>query len=287
MYQYSISELSSGKALVRALHTTGSTVTFELYDGAGVSVPLTSAACTEIATSGVFVFDLDNITTKPTSFENYQGFFKDGVTVVGYIEARAGGWVALIDPAGVNVVTITTEETDTTPIPDVFVKVYNSDQTVLLRTGNTDTNGEIIFNMDDGTYVVVLYKNAVNFSPTESLVVLGPTADTYNGEVLTSPVPAAANVCRVSGFAFVQSSTGAIPSFDGTATITQLPFNIDNIFYEGQKVAATFNAGTGEFYWDLPYNAVVKLNSRNIGIANGVISVPPQAAASLNDLDIR
>lgn len=284
--RYSTSEVSSAHA--KGWFNTGDTVAIEVFKvGTGLEA-LTSAVCTEVGTSGVFQWAWSNLITSPTAFTEYIWVMTntDPVPTVQVESATFGGVYDIIGGTGPSAVTIQTQEADTAPIPDVYVQVYNLSG-LLLRTGTTDAAGELALNMNDGTYQVTLTKNQVNFAATEALIVSGATTDTYTGEVLTLPVPATANVCRVSGFAFVQNSTGAVPSFDGTATIKNLPFNIDNIFYEGQTVLATFNATTGQFYWDLPYNAVAKLNSRVVGFANGVISVPPQAAASLNDLDIR
>jgi hypothetical protein len=289
-FRYTADEASNAYAVGN--FGTGDTVTVTVYKVFGGTLEsLTTGACLEIGTTGVFRWAWSNLTTAPTAFSEYLYIMTNGV-ITQREAVLFGGYPDTIinligGAAGASVVTITVEETDTTPIPDVGMAVWNLMQTVLLRTAVTDASGQVILNLDDASYTVVLTKNQVNFDPTETLVVSGATSDTYNGEVLTIPVPATANVCRVSGFAFVQDSTGAVPSFDGKATIKNLPFNIDNIFYEGQEVLATFNATTGMFYWDLPYNAVVKLNSRVVGLANGIISVPPQAAASLNDLDIR
>lgn len=284
MDRYTLGELPDTYAV--EWFNPGDTVTVSVYNLlGGASVALTSNACIEIGTTGVFRWSWDNITTKPTDYVQYLYIMDNGLTEqVGY--TTFGGYPELIAPTGTSTVTITVEETDTTPIADVFVKVFSlSDQ--LLRTAYTDPSGQVVFNMTDGTYYVVLYKNQVNFSATESLVVSGATTDTYNGEVLTIPVPAEANICRVNAFAFVQNSTAAVPSFDGTATIIHTPFSIDNRYYEGATVKAQFNTTTGMFYWDLPYGALVKINSRVIGITNRTISVPEHAAASLNDLDIR
>ena len=244
MYQYSISELSSGKALVRALHTTGATVVFELYDSAGDPVTLTNTACTEIATSGVFVFDLDNITTKPTVLENYQGFFKEGVTVVGYIEARAGGWVESSTTGG-NPLVVTVEDASTNPIGDCGVTLWNFDQSVILGTGETNqSTGQVTFNVDAADYIITCSKAGVNFDPTYPITVaIGSNAETITGDVLTIPVPVSPDNCKIWFRESVQS--GALQGqTNATLKITALPFNPSNNFRLGNDVKATYDRQT-------------------------------------------
>lgn len=281
MYQYSISELSSNKALVRALHTTGATVVFELYDSTDTLVPLTSTACTEIGTSGVFVFDLNNITTKPTVLENYQGFFKEGATVVGYVEARAGGWVET-STTGANLLTITAEDGLTNPIPDVGIVIWDETQSIVIGTGKTIANGTAQFNLEAGNYVATLAKNQVNFDVDYPFTILaGSNTETFAGEPLTVQPPIDATLCRLYAFARGQDSK-SISDFKGTAKVVR-DTAINGAYLYKLHVEASREISTGEFYWIIPQGVTVEVQGLT-HFERRTVVVPNTATAELPDL---
>lgn len=149
-----------------------------------------------------------------------------------YAAGTAGyqlGYMATATP-GANQVTITVTESDTTPIPDVSVLIYNAGQTALLKTGTTDSNGQVVVALDDGSYRVRLDKLLVNFTVPEVLTVSGDTTDTYIGAIVVPAVdpslqaiiinPLTLGVSYADGASIYAQSTGA-NLFVGGAAITK------------------------------------------------------------------
>jgi hypothetical protein len=96
-------------------------------------------------------------------------------------EATSQQILANIAPAGANQVTVTIQEADTTPIPDVTVTLLNDAETIILQILTTDVNGQFVTALDDGTYKVRLRKSNFVFTVPETLTVSGATTDTYTG----------------------------------------------------------------------------------------------------------
>lgn len=99
----------------------------------------------------------------------------------------AGLWTQA-GAAGSNTVTLTIEEGDTTPIPEVLIDILSTGG-ALLDSKLADANGQAVFSLDDDTYNVRLRKARTSFTVPETLVVSGDTATTYNGTVITPSVP--------------------------------------------------------------------------------------------------
>jgi len=85
------------------------------------------------------------------------------------------------DGYGANTVTITVTKADATPIPTCTVNIRNSGDTLTVTSGETDANGQVVFYIDDGSYLAYLEKNAYSFTTPETLTVSGTTTDTYIG----------------------------------------------------------------------------------------------------------
>lgn len=97
-----LSELSSLKVYSdQGIFATGDTVTIDLYpNGSATIEPVDSNACVEIGTTGNFYFDLDNITTKPTTLTEYYFVMSDTTTKKQSGLITAGGWVEYVEPLG-------------------------------------------------------------------------------------------------------------------------------------------------------------------------------------------
>lgn len=67
-----------------AFFPTGSTVNITLYDPlTGDTVATTSSLCNEYGATGLFVWDISNITTLPTPYKEYGYIMTDGLTSQG------------------------------------------------------------------------------------------------------------------------------------------------------------------------------------------------------------
>jgi hypothetical protein len=283
MSRFVLSEIAT--TVIRGRFVTGDTISVTIYNNAsGTPVPLDSNSCIEIGTTGFFVFGLNNITTPPTSYADLLFIMSDGDTAEVSGNIIFGGFLETIDAnVGANEVTITIEESDETPIVSAEVQLLNSDQTVVLDTKITDSNGEVVFSADDGSYKVRSTKAQVSFTLPETLTVSGTTTDTYNGIVNVISPESGAGECEVSIFSASQKPSAYLSTLKGTAIIKSLPTLLTGIYYSGQKVLGAYSASTGRLYWILPRGAVVAFVVDDLGI-NTEKTIPDSASSDYQDL---
>lgn len=183
---------------------------------------------------------------------------------------------------GVNQVTITiTDGTDPIPYTEVFV--YNQSNTTFLAGGETNTLGQVIFNLDDGTYSIRLRKFNVTFTTPRTLTVSTDTIVTYTGAVTSITNPQSSNVCRVYEYCFSQSGTIILSSVTATAVLVRPPINIDDKLHSVAPVNGTYSTSTGLVYWDLVQGATAQIVIKELGV-NKRINVPTTSTARLSDI---
>jgi len=282
MSRFTLSEIAS--TVIRAGFTTGDTVTVTIYNNASSTpVALDSNACIEIGSTGYFVFGLSNITTPPTTYADLFWVMTNSTTEVTGNMIFGGSIEDTVRLSGANVVTLTIEETDETPIAAAEIQLWNSGQTLLLDTKTTNSSGQVVFSADDGSYKVVASKPQVSFTVPEDLTVSGTTAQTYNGTPNVITPGSGAGECEVSIFASSQAPSSYLSSLKGTAQIKQLPTSVSGVYYSGQKITGTYDSTTGRLYWLLPRTAVVSFVVDGLGISSEK-TIPSQASADYTDL---
>ncbi len=99
----------------------------------------------------------------------------------------AGAWGGSV---GANDVTITVVDQDTDPLPDATVAVLNSDESVVLWTDVTDSNGQAGGTLDNGSYKVRIRKAGYSFTTPLTLTVSGDTEQQYAGTAVSPSAPA-------------------------------------------------------------------------------------------------
>jgi len=130
-------QLSEG-TYIAGKFSTGATVTISLYKMSdGSSVTLTSASCTEIASTGVFRWNTSNITTQPVALTEYIWIMSDG-TESQYGKLVLGGYPDNVDQK------LTTMESDLRGADSDTLKTL-SDQ---LDTAQADLNNPDQFKAD-------------------------------------------------------------------------------------------------------------------------------------------
>ncbi len=100
--------------------------------------------------------------------------------------------LAVVTGTGNRVITIHVQDTLTSPLQDVLVRIGEASQT-------TDVSGDAVFALDDGDYDVILRKQFVTFTVPESLTVAGDATATYTGTVVTPSAPTQPDTCVVFG----------------------------------------------------------------------------------------
>ncbi len=274
------------QVLARGVFTTGDTVTITVYRNAGATAEtISSNSCSEQGGTGVFIWPFSNLDTHPTTFSDYLYIMTNGAsTVIGY--ERFGGWPdSVVHIEGTNTTTITVYDNQITPVAigSVSVMIYNSDNTLLIDSKTTDTNGQSVFLLDDGSYNVRLSKPQVGFTIPETLTVSGITTQDYTGIPSTIVSGAGAGECEVSIFTASQRPSAKLSKLEGIATIKTLPTELDGVYYSGQKVDGNYDALTGRIYWVLPRGAVVFFKVVDIGI-NEEKTIPDSSAINYVDL---
>ena len=192
--------------------------------------------------------------------------------------------------SGASVVTLTVRDSVTLiGIPDVIVQVFNAALTTLLRWGLTDTNGQIVFNLDDGTYKIMLRKHgSYSFSNPETLVVSGPTTDTYDGVAFSPSAPPSPETCVVSGYTH---DIGDLPiSVDVEADLVE-PRHFTTGGVQIIKSARTVSSAALDGYWELVLTrsgeytaATVRYSFKINGIAMNEYLIPDQDNVDFADL---
>lgn len=93
------------------------------------------------------------------------------------------------------------DETRLTALDGTTVFVFTSDGTSFIDSGDTDENGEVVFELPAATYWVRFFKAGFSFPKKLSVVVSTDGIYDVGGQNLDERPPATqSNLCRVSGF---------------------------------------------------------------------------------------
>jgi len=163
------------------------------------------------------------------------------------------------EESGANEVTITVEEADHTPIPDVSVLVFNSAETVKPNSGMTDVNGLLAIALNDGSYKIRLNKAMVNFTVPETLTVSGVTAKTCVGTPVSFTAPSAGLqtiLIYPTDLGFVYS-----PTMVFTAVISAVNTCVDGAILTNQILKAIDKGD--HFEMQIAKGAKVKITGKN------------------------
>lgn len=130
----------------------------------------------------------------------------------------AGLWGSTAAGTGTNQVTITIQDNNGAPIPNVSVTIKNSAQTATLAAGFTNTLGQVVFMLANGT-VTVLVQSTQFYTvlPAQTLLVSGTTTATYTLTPQGVVPPVNGSLCAVFGTLTRLDGTPAVGS---TVTFT-------------------------------------------------------------------
>lgn len=184
---------------------------------------------------------------------------------------------------GARTITIQLYETGgTTPIADVAVNVFNSDQSLFLGRKTTDSNGQIVIGRNDGTYKIVSVKVGVTFTVPETMVVTTTETKTYYGDAIDIGVPSDSDVCRVYDYLYL--ADGATEELSPTvrAEIIKLPYSKDGKLHSGDIIDYVYNPSTGLIYWDIVKGSTVSFFIKDfIEVTRPVPALSTQRLATL------
>lgn len=184
---------------------------------------------------------------------------------------------------GSRTITIQLYETATvTPIADVSISVYNSDQTLFLGRVSTDSNGQAVIGRDDGTYKLVFVKAGATFIVPETLEVTKDDTKTYFGDSIVIGPPGDPDACRVFEFLFLPNSEESPGTVSATAEILTLPYDKDTKLHSGVVIDGIYDPNTGLVYWDIVKGATVKFIIKDF--INVTVVIPDETTKRLKDI---
>jgi len=188
----------------------------------------------------------------------------------------------LVAMPGAYQVTLQYYETATViPIADIYVDVYDSTNTSRMngRPYRTDSNGQISFNRDSGTYKIRAMKAGVTIALGTVVVAGADITQILYGDPIAAEAPPAAGAIRVYEFCFKQDGVTPMETADvkATAKIINLPYDNNGRWHSGQNISGTYNVLNGKVYWDLAPGAFVEFNIRNVLNAEHQRHVPMTA----------
>ena len=191
---------------------------------------------------------------------------------------------------GANSVTLTIQDDNSDPVQGISVTIKNSGQTaVIAGPGTTNSSGQVIFNLDDGSYKAIVSTTTIYETlAAQTLTVSGTTTATYTITRHVIPSPSDPTLCRVYGY--ILDPRGE--TISGTQVIFQLedPTSTEvstNLVSIDTLIVRT--NGDGYFYADLIRSSQFtpsvdyKVSCEKVGLRT-TITVPDSATASLNSL---
>lgn len=191
-------------------------------------------------------------------------------------------WITGSGLAGANTVMLTIQDDSGNNIPEAAVEVYDSAGTTFYERKQSNSSGQTIFKMDDGTYTIVVHKAGYSWSNT-ALVVAGDMSQTITGTANVLPAPVTPDMCRIS--MYVKYLDGTIPTSLTTAlSIIELPHIGSNTAYSGVAFEGIYNSSTGLLYWDILQGAMAVITVEELGIDRVKITIPSTATAEIEDL---
>jgi hypothetical protein len=140
-------------------------------------------------------------------------------------------------------------------IPGANMVMRNIDQSALVALGTTDTQGEMAFNLDSDSFLVVSYAPGYIFESYDTVVVSGAGSDTVYAYRFDPGDPADPDLCRLYGYIY---DIAGNPEEDATVT-AWLPSGVlknNSTIIAPFKVEA-FSDSTGYFYLDLVPNSLM------------------------------
>lgn len=159
------------------------------------------------------------------------------------------------------------------PVPGVRVAVRSPDQTALVAAGITDASGKAAFNLDAGSFLIVVQAPGYIFMAYDTVAVDGPGCDSLYCHRFDPGRPAEPDLCRVFGYLY---DIAANPQ-EGAEIRARL--NVGARRYDGSVVSPlvklTQSDSLGYFYLDLIPSSLLVPDSPHyeisITLADGTI----------------
>jgi hypothetical protein len=190
-------------------------------------------------------------------------------------------WITGGTGGGSNAVTINVKDDSAVNVVDCYVEVWDSAGTSFISRTNTNSSGNVTFNLDSNTYTVKMHKTGYYFA-NQTLIVDGVESVAYTGTILVPSAPADPEMCRVYGF-FLNPDGTIITGLTGNALVTC--YQEDNTVYAGTEAGTYVTTGTyaGMMYFDIARGATATVTLEAISYSK-TFTVPELDTEELKDL---
>ena len=175
------------------------------------------------------------------------------------------------------------DATKATPVTAVTVFVFSSDGTTFIDSGDTDSSGEVTFELPLATYWVRFFKQGFSFAKKLSVEVTEDSEFEVSGSNLDARPPATtANLCRISGYVL-----GAAGQYlpEVTAEFMLLDtIRISGGMATGNEKVIAVSDSDGYFEFDLLRNCLYDAVVESYGNTVFPVYVPDTSSAGFTDL---
>ena len=177
-------------------------------------------------------------------------------------------------------VTINVKDNNAANVVDCYVEIWDSAGTSFISRTNTNSSGDVTFNLDSNNYIVKMHKTGYYFTD-QTLVVDGVESESYTGTILTPDAPTSPTLCRIYGYYFdpAGSTYSAVKSL---IKLTAIYEAADNNYYTSELIG-TYNTTTGLLYFDVIRGASVTLEIPILNVKKSFV-VPATTLYKISDI---
>ena len=189
-------------------------------------------------------------------------------------------WITGGTGGGSNAVTINVKDDNAANVVDCYVEIWDIAGTSFISRTNTNSSGNVTFNLDSNNYIVKMHKTGYYFTD-QTLVVDGVESESYTGTILTPDAPTSPTLCRIYGYYFdpAGSTYSAVKSL---IKLTAIYEAADNNYYTSELIG-TYNTTTGLLYFDVIQRASVTLEIPILNVKKSFV-VPATTLYKISDI---
>lgn len=189
-------------------------------------------------------------------------------------------WITGGTGGGSNAVTINVKDDSAVNVVDCYVEIWDSAGTSFISRTNTNSSGNVTFNLDSNTYIVKMHKTGYYFA-NQTLVVNGTESEAYTGTILTPDAATDPTLCRIYGYYF-DPAGATYSAVKSLIKLTAIYEASDNNYYTSELVG-TYNTTTGLLYFDVIQGASVTLEIPILNVKKSFV-VPAQTLYKISDI---
>ena len=189
-------------------------------------------------------------------------------------------WITGGTGGGSNAVTINVKDDNAANVVDCYVEIWDSAGTSFISRTNTNSSGDVTFNLDSNTYIVKMHKTGYYFA-NQTLVVDGVESEAYTGTILTPDAATDPTLCRIYGYYF-DPAGATYSAVKSLIKLTAIYEASDNNYYTSELVG-TYNTTTGLLYFDVIQGASVTLEIPILNVKKSFV-VPATTLYKISDI---